>query len=127
MFREMKVNIDAKKYLMNLLRISMDFSTIFHLENSGIFHEGTVNLKDLEKNMKLSRKFFDKALESNSDDENEYCLNFSKKVYKQVEDYFSIIKSHYNNVVANKKQLELLISFRTELKEQIDMFEALVI
>lgn len=123
----MKVNIDAKKYLMNLLRISMDFSTIFHLENSGIFHEDTVSLKDLEKNMKLSRKFFDKALESNSDDENEYCLNFSKKVYKQVEDYFSIIKSHYNNVVANKKQLELLISFRTELKEQIDMFEALVI
>lgn len=123
----MKVNIDAKKYLMNLLRISMDFSTIFHLENSGIFHEDTVNLKDLEKNMKLSRKFFDKALESNSDSENEYCLNFSKKVYKQVEDYFSIIKSHYNNVVANKKQLELLTSFRAELKEQIDMFEALVI
>lgn len=127
MFKEMKVNIDAKKYLMNLLRISMDFSTIFHLENSGIFHEDTVNLKDLEKNMKLSRKFFDKALESNSDSENEYCLNFSKKVYKQVEDYFSIIKSHYNNVVANKKQLELLTSFRAELKEQIDMFEALVI
>lgn len=77
--------------------------------------------------MKLSRKFFDKALESNSDSENEYCLNFSKKVYKQVEDYFSIIKSHYNNVVANKKQLELLIPFRAEFKEQIEMFEALVI
>lgn len=116
-------NIVDKQYTMNLVHILEMFSIIFCLENSNILKEDIVDLRSLEKYINLNSKIFDKILE---DGDIEFNLKQAKRVYNQVLGFFQIIKSHYNNVVANKKQLELLVAFKEQLEEQIEMFEALI-
>lgn len=99
------------------------FSVIFCLENSNILKEDVIDIKSLEKYIKLNDRIFNNVLEEGDIDFN---LKQAKKAYNQVLGYFNIIKSHYNNVVTNKKQFELLISFKEQLEEQIAMFEALI-
>jgi hypothetical protein len=53
-------------------------------------------------------------------------LKQARKAYNQVLSYFQIIKSHYNNVVANRRQFNLLVEFKRQLEEQIEMLEALI-
>lgn len=116
-------NIVDKQYTMNLVHILEMFSIIFCLENSNILKEDIIDLRSLEKYIKLNSKIFDKILE---DGDIEFNLKQAKRVYNQVLSFFQIIKSHYNNVVANKKQLELLVAFKEQLEEQIEMFEAVI-
>lgn len=85
--------------------------------------EAVIDLSDLEKSIKLNNKLFDKVLEEGDIDFN---LKQSKSAYKQVQGYLQMLKSHYNNVVANKRQLELLLMFKQQLEEQIEMLEALL-
>lgn len=112
-----------KQYTLSLVHILQNFSTIFCLENSGLLKEDIIDLMDLEKNIKLNNKLFDKVLE---DGDIDFNLKQARKAYNQVLGYFQIIKSHYNNVVANKRQFELLVSFKTQLEDHIGMLEALI-
>lgn len=112
-----------KQYTMLLVHILQCFSTIFCLENSGLLQEDIIDLDSLEKYMKLNEKLFDKVLEEGNIDFN---LKQAKRAYNQVLSYFQIVKSHYNNVVANKRQFNLLCSFKEQLEEQIGMLEALL-
>lgn len=116
-------NVADRRYTISLVHILKMFSTIFCLENSNILKEDIVDLKSLEKYINLNNKIFDKALE---DGDIEFNLKQAKQAYNQVLSFFQIIKSHYNNVVTNKRQFELLIAFKAQLEEQIDMFEALL-
>lgn len=116
-------NIADKRYTMNLVHILRMFSVIFCLENSNILQEDIIDLSSLEKYINLNNKIFDKALE---DGDIEFNLKQVKRAYSQVLSFFQIIKSHYNNVVANRKQFELLVAFKEQLEEQIEMFEALI-
>jgi len=93
------------------------------LENSGILKEDLIDLGSLEKSIRLNNKLFDKVLEDSNIDFN---LKQARKAYNQVLGYFQIIKSHYNNVVANKRQFDLLVDFKTQLEDQIGMLEALI-
>ena len=117
------MNKADKQYTINLVHILQEFSIIFCLENSGILNEDLIDLNDLEKSIKLNDKLFNNVLEDGDITSN---LKQVKKAYNQVIGYFQIIKSHYNNVVANKRQLELLFKFKQQLEEQIDMLEALL-
>ena len=117
------MNKADKQYTINLVYILQEFSIIFCLENSGILNEDLIDLNDLEKSIKLNDKLFNNVLE---DGDITFNLKQVKKAYNQVIGYFQIIKSHYNNVVANKRQLELLFKFKQQLEEQIDMLEALL-
>ena len=117
------MNKADKQYTINLVHILQEFSIIFCLENSGILNEDLIDLNDLEKSIKLNDKLFNNVLE---DGDITFNLKQVKKAYNQVIGYFQIIKSHYNNVVANKRQLELLFKFKQQLEEQIDMLEALL-
>ena len=117
------MNKTDKQYTINLVHILQEFSIIFCLENSGILNEDLIDLNDLEKSIKLNDKLFNNVLE---DGDITFNLKQVKKAYNQVIGYFQIIKSHYNNVVANKRQLELLFKFKQQLEEQIDMLEALL-
>lgn len=112
-----------KQYTLNLVHILQSFSTIFCLENSGILEEDLIDLSSLEKSIKLNNKIFNKVLE---DGDIDFNLKQAKKAYNQVLSYFQIIKSHYNNVVADKRQFNLLVEFKKQLEEQIEMLEALV-
>lgn len=93
------------------------------MENSGILKEDLIDLGSLEKSIRLNNKLFDKVLEDSNIDFN---LKQARKAYNQVLGYFQIIKSHYNNVVANKRQFDLLVDFKTQLEDQIGMLEALI-
>ena len=117
------MNKTDKQYTINLVHILQEFSIIFCLENSGILNEDLIDLNDLEKSIKLNDKLFNNVLE---DGDITFNLKQVKKAYNQVIGYFQIIKSHYNSVVANKRQLELLFKFKQQLEEQIDMLEALL-
>lgn len=117
-------NIADKRYTINLVHILEMFSVIFCLENSNILKEDIIDLKSLEKYINLNNKIFDKVLE---DGDIEFNLKQAKRAYNQVLNFFQIIKSHYNNVVANKKQFELLVAFKEQLEEQIEMLEALIV
>lgn len=117
------MNKADKQYTLNLVHILQGFSTIFCLENSGILEEDLIDLSSLEKSIKLNDKIFNKVLE---DGDIDFNLKQAKKAYNQVLRYFQIIKSHYNNVVANKRQFNLLVEFKKQLEEQIEMLEALV-
>lgn len=112
-----------KQYTLSLVHILQNFSTIFCLENSGLLKEDIIDLTDLEKNIKINNKLFDKVLE---DGDIDFNLKQARKAHNQVLGYFQIIKSHYNNVVANKRQFELLVSFKTQLEDHIGMLEALI-
>lgn len=112
-----------KQYTLSLVHILQNFSTIFCLENSGLLKEDIIDLMDLEKNIKLNNKLFDKVLE---DGDIDFNLKQARKAYNQVLVYFQIIKSHYNNVVSNKRQFELLVDFKTQLEDHIGMLEALI-
>ena len=112
-----------KQYTLNLVHILQSFSTIFCLENSGLLDGDVIDLKGLEKSIKLNDKLFDKVLEEGDIDFN---LKQAQKAYNQVLGYFQIIKSHYNNIVANKHQFNLLVEFKKQLEEQIGMLEALL-
>ena len=117
------MNKADKQYTLNLVHILQSFSTIFCLENSGILEEDLIDLSSLEKSIKLNNKIFNKVLE---DGDIDFNLKQAKKAYNQVLSYFQIIKSHYNNVVADKRQFNLLVEFKKQLEEQIEMLEALV-
>lgn len=117
------MNKADKQYTLSLVHILQNFSTIFCLENSGMLEEDLIDLSDLEKSIELNNKLFDKVLENGDIDFN---LKQAKKAYNQVLDYFQIIKSHYNNVVTNKRQFNLLVEFKKQLEEQIEMLEALI-
>ena len=117
------MNKADKQYTLNLVHILQGFSIIFCLENSGILEEDLIDLSSLEKSIKLNDKIFNKVLE---DGDIDFNLKQAKKAYNQVLSYFQIIKSHYNNVVANKRQFNLLVEFKEQLEEQIEMLEALV-
>lgn len=117
------MNKADKQYTLSLVHILQNFSTIFCLENSGMLEEDLIDLSDLEKSIELNNKLFDKVLE---DGDIDFNLKQAKKAYNQVLDYFQIIKSHYNNVVANKRQFNLLVEFKKQLEEQIEMLEALI-
>lgn len=117
------MNKADKQYTLSLVHILQNFSTIFCLENSGMLEEDLIDLSDLEKSIKLNDKIFNKVLE---DGDIDFSLKQAKKAYNQVLSYFQIIKSHYNNVVANKRQFNLLVEFKKQLEEQIEMLEALV-
>ena len=117
------MNKADKQYTLNLVHILQGFSIIFCLENSGILEEDLIDLSSLEKSIKLNDKIFNKVLE---DGDIDFSLKQAKKAYNQVLSYFQIIKSHYNNVVANKRQFNLLVEFKKQLEEQIEMLEALV-
>ena len=112
-----------KQYTLNLVHILQSFSTIFCLENSGMLREDLIDLSSLEKSIEFNNKLFDKVLEDGYVDFN---LKQARKAYNQVLGYFQIIKSHYNNVVANKRQFHLLVEFKTQLEDQIEMLEALI-
>lgn len=88
-----------------------------------MLEEDLIDLSDLEKSIELNNKLFDKVLE---DGDIDFNLKQAKKAYNQVLDYFQIIKSHYNNVVTNKRQFNLLVEFKKQLEEQIEMLEALI-
>lgn len=117
------MNKADKQYTLSLVHILQNFSTIFCLENSGMLEEDLIDLSDLEKSIELNNKLFDKVLE---DGDIDFNLKQAKKAYNQVLDYFQIIKSHYNNVVTNKRQFNLLVEFKKQLEEQIEMLEALI-
>lgn len=117
------MNKADKQYTLSLVHILQNFSTIFCLENSGMLEEDLIDLSDLEKSIELNNKFFDKVLE---DGDIDFNLKQAKKAYNQVLGYFQIIKSHYNNVVTNKRQFNLLVEFKKQLEEQIEMLEALI-
>lgn len=117
------MNKADKQYTLSLVHILQNFSTIFCLENSGMLEEDLIDLSDLEKSIKLNNRLFDKVLE---DGDIDFNLKQAKKAYNQVLGYFQIIKSHYNNVVANRKQFNLLVEFKKQLEEQIEMLEALI-
>ena len=117
------MNKADKQYTLSLVHILQGFSTIFCLENSGILEEDLIDLSSLEKSIKLNDKIFNKVLE---DGDIDFNLKQAKKAHNQVLSYFQIIKSHYNNVVANKRQFNLLVEFKKQLEEQIEMLEALV-
>lgn len=117
------MNKSDKQYTLSLVHILQNFSTIFCLENSRILEEDLIDLSSLEKSIKLNDKIFNKVLE---DGDIDFSLKQAKKAYNQVLSYFQIIKSHYNNVVANKRQFNLLVEFKKQLEEQIEMLEALV-
>ena len=117
------MNKADKQYTLSLVHILQNFSTIFCLENSGMLEEDLIDLSDLEKSIELNNKLFDKVLE---DGDIDFNLKQAKKAYNQVLDYFQIIKSHYNNVVINKRQFNLLVEFKKQLEEQIEMLEALI-
>lgn len=117
------MNKADKQYTLSLVHILQNFSTIFCLENSGMLEEDLIDLSDLEKSIELNNKLFDKVLENGDIDFN---LKQAKKAYNQVLDYFQIIKSHYNNVVTNRRQFNLLVEFKKQLEEQIEMLEALI-
>lgn len=117
------MNKTDKQYTLNLVHILQSFSTIFCLENSGILREDLIDLSSLEKYIELNNKLFDKVLE---DGDIDFNLKQARKAYNQVLGYFQIIKSHYNNVVANRRQFDLLVEFKKQLEEQIDMLEALI-
>lgn len=112
-----------KQYTLNLVHILQSFSTIFCLENSGMLREDLIDLSSLEKSIEFNNKLFDKVLE---DGDVDFSLKQARKAYNQVLGYFQIIRSHYNNVVANKRQFELLVGFKTQLEDQIEMLEALI-
>lgn len=117
------MNKADKQYTLSLVHILQNFSTIFCLENSGMLEEDLIDLSDLEKSIELNNKLFDKVLE---DGDIDFNLKQAKKAYNQVLDYFQIIKSHYNNVVTNRRQFNLLVEFKKQLEEQIEMLEALI-
>lgn len=117
------MNKADKQYTLSLVHILQNFSTIFCLENSGMLEEDLIDLSDLEKSIELNNKLFDKVLE---DDDIDFNLKQAKKAYNQVLGYFQIIKSHYNNVVTNRRQFNLLAEFKKQLEEQIEMLEALI-
>ena len=117
------MNKADKQYTLSLVHILQNFSTIFCLENAGMLEEDLIDLSDLEKSIELNNKLFDKVLE---DGDIDFNLKQAKKAYNQVLDYFQIIKSHYNNVVTNKRQFNLLVEFKKQLEEQIEMLEALI-
>lgn len=119
----MSISKADKQFTLNLVHILQGFSVIFCLENSRILKEDLIDLSSLEKSMSLNDKLFNNVLE-----EGDIAFNLKqvKRAYNQVLVYFQIIKSHYNNIVANKRQLELLLKFKQQLEEQIDMLEALL-
>ncbi len=117
------MNKADKQYTLSLVHILQNFSTIFCLENSGMLEEDLIDLSDLEKSIELNNELFDKVLE---DGDIDFNLKQAKKAYNQVLGYFQIIKSHYNNVVTNKRQFNLLVEFKKQLEEQIEMLEALI-
>lgn len=117
------MNKADKQYTLSLVHILQNFSTIFCLENSGMLKEDLIDLSDLEKSIELNNKLFDKVLE---DGDIDFNLKQAKKAYNQVLGYFQIIKSHYNNVVTNRRQFNLLVEFKKQLEEQIEMLEALI-
>lgn len=88
-----------------------------------MLEEDLIDLSDLEKSIELNNKLFDKVLE---DSDIDFNLKQAKKAYNQVLGYFQIIKSHYNNVMTNKRQFNLLVEFKKQLEEQIEMLEALI-
>lgn len=88
-----------------------------------MLEEDLIDLSDLEKSIELNNKLFDKVLE---DSDIDFNLKQAKKAYNQVLGYFQIIESHYNNVVTNKRQFNLLVEFKKQLEEQIEMLEALI-
>lgn len=88
-----------------------------------MLEEDLIDLSDLEKSIELNNKLFDKVLE---DGDIDFNLKQVKKAYNQVLGYFQIIKSHYNNVVTNRRQFNLLVEFKKQLEEQIEMLEALI-
>lgn len=110
-----------KQYTLNLVHILQNFSTIFCLENSRILKEDLIDLDSLEKSIELNNKLFDKVLENGDIDFN---LKQVRRAYNQVLGYCQIIKSHYNNVVANKRQFDLLVDFKTQLEDQIEMLKS---
>ena len=112
-----------KRYTLSLVHILQSFSVVFCLENSGILKEDLIDLRSLEKSITLNNKLFDKVLE---DGDVEFNLKQVRKAYNQVLGYFQILKSHYNNVVSNKRQFELLVEFKVQLEDQIEMLEALI-
>lgn len=109
-----------KQYTLNFVHILQSFSTIFCLENSGLLKEDIIDLTDLEKSIKLNNELFDKVLE---DGDTDFNLKQARKAHNQVLGYFQIINSHYNNVLSNKKQFELLVNFKTQLEDQIEMLK----
>lgn len=115
------MNKAGKQYTLNLVHILQNFSVIFCLENSEILKENLVDLGSLEKSIKLNTKLFDKVLEDSNTDFN---LKQARKAYNQVLDCFQIISKYYNSSVANKRQFELLVNFKTQLEDQIEMLEA---
>lgn len=88
-----------------------------------MLQESVIDLSDLEKCINLNNKIFNKVLE---DGDIDFNLKQAKRAYSQVVGYFQIIKSHYNNVLANRRQLALLAEFKAQLEEQIEMLEALL-
>lgn len=88
-----------------------------------MLEEDLIDLSDLEKSIELNNKLFDKVL---GDGDTDFNLKQAKKAYNQVLGYFQIIKSHYNNVVTNKRQFNLLVEFKKQLEKQIEMLEALI-
>lgn len=88
-----------------------------------MLEEDLIDLSDLEKSIELNNKLFDKVL---GDGDIDFNLKQAKKAYNQVLGYFQIIKSHYNNVVTNKRQFNLLVEFKKQLEKQIEMLEALI-
>lgn len=115
------MNKVGNQYTLNLVHILQNFSVIFCLENSGMLKEGLIDLDNLEKSIKLNTKLFDKVLEDSNTDFN---LKQAIKAHNQVLDCFQIISSHYNNAVSDKRQFELLVGFKTQLEDQIEMLEA---
>lgn len=111
------------KYGLSLVKILQNFSILFCLENSGILNEDVADLRSLEKLIKLNDKLFNSVLD---EVDLEFNLKQAKKAYNQVLSFFQILKSHYNNVVANKRQFDLLVQFKTQLSEHIEMIEALL-
>lgn len=85
--------------------------------------ESLIDLDNLEKSIKLNNKLFDKVLESSDIDFN---LKQARKAYNQVLDCFQIISKYYNSSVADKRQFELLVGFKSQLEDQIEMLEASV-
>lgn len=112
-----------KQYTLNLVHILQNFSVIFCLENSRMLKESLIDLDNLEKSIKLNNKLFDKVLESSDIDFN---LKQARKAYNQVLDCFQIISKYYNSSVADKRQFELLVGFKSQLEDQIEMLEASV-
>lgn len=117
------MNKTDKQYTLNLVHILRSFSTIFCLGNSGILREDIIDLSSLEKSIEFNNKLFDKVLE---DGDVNFSLKQARKAYNQVLGYFQILKSHYNNIVADRRQFNLLVEFKRQLEEQIEMLEALV-